>query len=225
MAPTRRALRILDLGCSGGHLAAELRKHGHTVIGVDVEETDGVRDRVDEFVLARSRARSRRRGARPFDVVLAADVLEHVRTPERLLADARRVLAPERRRRRVRAELRPLVPRDCASRRARSPTNGGASSMQVTCGSSRVARSRNWCEAATSTSSAGELSACRSRYSAGAVAVSRIVRVGSSGRLTARQPQFGRRSSAINFFSSFDRGSSDDATPLQARRIRVVASE
>ena len=92
---TPRQLRILDLGCAGGHLAAELRKHGHTVVGVDVAESEGVRDRVDEFV-----QRDLDHGLGdvvrgPFDVVLAADVLEHVREPTALLGDARRVLAPD----------------------------------------------------------------------------------------------------------------------------------
>jgi 2-polyprenyl-3-methyl-5-hydroxy-6-metoxy-1,4-benzoquinol methylase len=86
--------RVLDLGCAGGQLAAELRKQGHHVTGVDRAEIDGVRDRVDEFV---SRdlddglpAVLTRHG---FDIVIAADVLEHVREPDRLLADARDALA------------------------------------------------------------------------------------------------------------------------------------
>lgn len=92
---TPRPLRILDLGCSGGHLAAALRKHGHKVVGVDVEEVEGVRERVDEFV-RRDLDHGLGAGVHgPFDVVLAADVLEHVRTPEQLLTDARRVLAPD----------------------------------------------------------------------------------------------------------------------------------
>ena len=92
---TERLLRILDLGCAGGHLAAELRKHGHTVVGVDVEESEGVRDRVDEFV-QRDLDHGLGDAVRgPFGVVLAADVLEHVREPTALLGDARRVLAPD----------------------------------------------------------------------------------------------------------------------------------
>ena len=92
---TSRQLRILDLGCAAGHLAAELRKHGHTVVGVDVEEAEGVRERVDEFVRRDLDDGLGDAVRGPFDVVLAADVLEHVREPGQLLADARRVLAPE----------------------------------------------------------------------------------------------------------------------------------
>jgi 2-polyprenyl-3-methyl-5-hydroxy-6-metoxy-1,4-benzoquinol methylase len=92
----RKPARILDLGCAGGQLAAALRKQGHHVTGVDLTEIDGVRDRVDELVLRDlddglpAELKQQR-----FDVVIAADVLEHVREPERLLTDARRALAPD----------------------------------------------------------------------------------------------------------------------------------
>jgi glycosyltransferase involved in cell wall biosynthesis len=91
---TASPLRVLDLGCSGGHLAAELRKLGHNVVGVDVEEVDGVRERVDEFVLHDLDQGIGDAVQGPFDVVLAADVLEHVRNPAQLLSDARGLLVP-----------------------------------------------------------------------------------------------------------------------------------
>jgi 2-polyprenyl-3-methyl-5-hydroxy-6-metoxy-1,4-benzoquinol methylase len=95
MLAHRKPGRVLDLGCASGELAAVLRKQGHHVTGVDVTEVEGVRDQVDEFVL-----RDLDQGlgdallGQRFDIVLAADVLEHVRAPEVLLADARHVLAP-----------------------------------------------------------------------------------------------------------------------------------
>jgi 2-polyprenyl-3-methyl-5-hydroxy-6-metoxy-1,4-benzoquinol methylase len=91
----RRPARILDLGCSGGQLAAALRKHGHHVTGVDVVEIEGVRDHVDEFMLIDLERGIGEVNAAPFDVVLAADVLEHVKEPEQLLEEARGVLAPD----------------------------------------------------------------------------------------------------------------------------------
>jgi 2-polyprenyl-3-methyl-5-hydroxy-6-metoxy-1,4-benzoquinol methylase len=92
MAPAR----ILDLGCSGGLLSERVRALGHTVTGVDILELPNVRGRVDDFVRA-----DLDRGLPPeianqgpFDVVLAADVLEHVRVPELILDQSREVLAP-----------------------------------------------------------------------------------------------------------------------------------
>ncbi len=86
--------RVLDLGCSAGHLAEHARKLGHVVTGVDVEQHEGVEERVDEFVRA-----DLDRGIPPeiggdFDTILMADVIEHVRQPEALLADASKRLLP-----------------------------------------------------------------------------------------------------------------------------------
>jgi SAM-dependent methyltransferase len=87
--------RVLDLGCADGELAARFRELGHRVTGVDVVERRGVRARVDEFFVA-----DLEHGIPPavgagFDLVVAADVLEHVREPGRLLADARARLRPD----------------------------------------------------------------------------------------------------------------------------------
>ena len=86
--------RVLDLGCSAGHLAAELRKLGHEVVGVDVEEHAEVAECVDRFVRADLDDGIPEAVGDGFDIVLAADVLEHVPHPEHMLRDARRVLAP-----------------------------------------------------------------------------------------------------------------------------------
>jgi glycosyltransferase involved in cell wall biosynthesis len=90
----RAAGRVLDLGCSDGQLAEQVRALGHHVTGVDLVAHNGVKERVDRFVEA-----DLEHGVPPevggsFDVVLAADVLEHVRVPGRILRDVRPLLAP-----------------------------------------------------------------------------------------------------------------------------------
>ncbi len=80
--------RILDLGCGDGALDERLRKAGHTVVGVDVVERDGVSGRVDQFVLADLEHGIPAEVEGEFDLVLAVDVLGHVRDPEALLAAA-----------------------------------------------------------------------------------------------------------------------------------------
>lgn len=87
--------RVLDLGCADGSIAAELRRGGHYVVGVDVAAADGVKDRVDEFVQADLDEGLPPEIDGPFDAVLAADVLEHVRRPERLLQELRGMLIPD----------------------------------------------------------------------------------------------------------------------------------
>jgi glycosyltransferase involved in cell wall biosynthesis len=91
---TRRPIRILDLGCSDGHLAARLRACGHHVTGVDLVAHNGVKERVDRFVEADLDQGVPPEADGSYDVVLAADVLEHVRTPEQILHDVRGLLAP-----------------------------------------------------------------------------------------------------------------------------------
>jgi methionine biosynthesis protein MetW len=86
--------RVLDLGCSDGQLAACLMDLGHFVIGVDAHEHKHVRDRMAEFHQADLDAGIPEAVGGDFDVVLMADVLEHVREPERLLAEARGRLRP-----------------------------------------------------------------------------------------------------------------------------------
>jgi glycosyltransferase involved in cell wall biosynthesis len=88
--------RVLDLGCSGCLLASRVRALGHDVTAADVVELPEVRDRVDRFVLADldQGLPAELTALGPFDVVLTADVLEHLREPRRLLGQIGTVLAP-----------------------------------------------------------------------------------------------------------------------------------
>jgi SAM-dependent methyltransferase len=86
--------RVLDLGCSDGRLGERMRLAGHEVTGVDLRKHDGVGERLDRFVEA-----DLDRGLPPeagdgYDLVVAADVLEHVRAPANLLDEIRGRLAP-----------------------------------------------------------------------------------------------------------------------------------
>jgi glycosyltransferase involved in cell wall biosynthesis len=91
---SRPPSKILDLGCSSGLLAEQLRALGHTVTGVDHMELDGVAKRTDVFVKADLNDGIPAEVGGDFDIVLAADVLEHLVNPGVLMAEAKRVLAP-----------------------------------------------------------------------------------------------------------------------------------
>jgi glycosyltransferase involved in cell wall biosynthesis/ubiquinone/menaquinone biosynthesis C-methylase UbiE len=89
----REPCRVLDLGCADGRLAELLRACGHEVTGVDIRKSEGVGERLDAFFEADLDKGIPAEVGDGYDVVLAADVLEHVRDPLALLEDARRVLS------------------------------------------------------------------------------------------------------------------------------------
>ncbi|MBK5223263.1 MAG: methyltransferase domain-containing protein [Acidimicrobiia bacterium] len=77
--------RVLDLGRADDTLAATLREQGHDVTVVDpsTDLDDGIPADVGSDI------------GSGFDLILAVDVLEHVRHPDRVLDDARRLLRPD----------------------------------------------------------------------------------------------------------------------------------
>ena len=101
---------MLDVGCSGGLLAELLRDLGHHVTGVDCVEIPGVDERVDEFVLADLEQGIPAEVGTGYDVVIAADVLEHLRDSDALLREMGSRLSAGRPDLHLGAQLRPLVP-------------------------------------------------------------------------------------------------------------------
>ncbi|MGE5209618.1 MAG: class I SAM-dependent methyltransferase, partial [Acidobacteriota bacterium] len=87
LVPDGSPLRILDVGCGPGWVAAELRRRGHHVTGVDLVADDGVEERTDRFFAADVEQGLPDEVGDGYDVVIAADVIEHVRHPDELLAD------------------------------------------------------------------------------------------------------------------------------------------
>ncbi len=93
-----RGLRVLDLGCGGGHNGAMLKKAGaREVVGVErdpgaVAQARKRLDRVVECDLARVDPTDL--GEELFDAILASDVLEHLYDAEGVLARAVTRLRP-----------------------------------------------------------------------------------------------------------------------------------
>ncbi len=87
-------LQILDLGCSDGRLGREIEKLGHKVYGVDFIELPEVRNRITEFHLCDLESELPASIGGPFDVILAADVLEHLRDPQQVLKNLSGFLKP-----------------------------------------------------------------------------------------------------------------------------------
>jgi 2-polyprenyl-3-methyl-5-hydroxy-6-metoxy-1,4-benzoquinol methylase len=92
---SRRPSKILDLGCSSGLLAERLTDMGHDVTGVDVMEIAGVDQRTSTFVKADLNEGIPAEVGTGYDIVLAADVLEHLVNPGALMGQVKNVLAPD----------------------------------------------------------------------------------------------------------------------------------
>jgi SAM-dependent methyltransferase len=83
--------RVLDIGCAGGYLAEMLGQRGFCVTGIDLPGTPHPSGM--HFVAADlERGLPALEGS--FDYIICADVLEHLREPERLLRECRERLAP-----------------------------------------------------------------------------------------------------------------------------------
>ena len=90
---------VLDVGCAHGYLGEVLRARGCRVVGVERDPEDAARARAHcEQVVVRDveepdwiEELNRRR----FDVIVFADVLEHLRDPARVLRETLELLAPD----------------------------------------------------------------------------------------------------------------------------------
>jgi 2-polyprenyl-3-methyl-5-hydroxy-6-metoxy-1,4-benzoquinol methylase len=94
LIPTSGALKVLDVGCGPGWVAAELRRRGHHVTGVDLVADEKIDERTDRFFEADVEDGLPDDVGGSYDVVIAADVIEHVRNPDELLAELAGRMAP-----------------------------------------------------------------------------------------------------------------------------------
>jgi 2-polyprenyl-3-methyl-5-hydroxy-6-metoxy-1,4-benzoquinol methylase len=94
--------RVLDVGCATGYLAAELTRRGCTVDGIEFDPAAAEQARAHcravvtgdlEAPLIHAEVERMLAGVRP-DVIVCADVLEHLRDPWAVLAWLRTLLAP-----------------------------------------------------------------------------------------------------------------------------------
>jgi 2-polyprenyl-6-hydroxyphenyl methylase/3-demethylubiquinone-9 3-methyltransferase len=94
----KRPCKVLDVGCGGGFLSNYLAVHGHAVTGLDASPgalaIAALHDHTGTVSYRCGDALALPFAAASFDAVCAMDFLEHVEDPERVIAEAARVLAP-----------------------------------------------------------------------------------------------------------------------------------
>lgn len=99
-----RGKSVLDLGCGGGSLTYLMAKKGAEVVGVEYEAEGLAFARQNlasadpfnhlRYNLVQGSAYDLPCEDNSFDVVVSCEVIEHLETPERMLAEAKRVLKP-----------------------------------------------------------------------------------------------------------------------------------
>lgn len=93
--------RVLDVGCSDGTLGASIKQHwpGATVVGMELSEQMGAvaAERLDQVLIGDIEASNALAGVdgQKFDVVIFADILEHLRDPWDMLRRIRPYLTPD----------------------------------------------------------------------------------------------------------------------------------
>lgn len=96
LAGEMKGQRVLDIGCGDGALSYLLAKQGVRVSGLDNEELGLAYAKRNvpqaEFVLAS--AYELPFGEASFDLVVSSELIEHLEQPEKMLAEAVRVLRP-----------------------------------------------------------------------------------------------------------------------------------
>ena len=95
----RRGLKVLDVGCGFATTSAEIQRLSNEVTGIDASEAaiTVARERIAEVIAADledGAAVARALGDRRFDVIVFADVLEHLPRPLPVLREYLRYLAP-----------------------------------------------------------------------------------------------------------------------------------
>lgn len=87
--------RVLEVGCSVGHVTEHLVANGNDVVGVEIDPAaadEARRFATEVHVADLDRTLLDEIAAGPFDVVVFGDVLEHLRDPSAALDAARRLL-------------------------------------------------------------------------------------------------------------------------------------
>ncbi|HKW62817.1 MAG TPA: class I SAM-dependent methyltransferase [Candidatus Acidoferrum sp.] len=91
--------RVLEVGCSTGYMSREMKKRGCSVTGIEVDPVaaERAREYCESVHVLDLNAPDWAAGfsQREFDVVLLADVLEHLVMPDLILNQLTRFLAPD----------------------------------------------------------------------------------------------------------------------------------
>lgn len=97
LSECKRGIKVLDVGCGNGFLSSCLAKNGFDVVGIDISE-DGIKIAQGKYPEIKFHVASAYGDLSNIvdcvDVVIAADVIEHLFSPKRLVDNVYSVLRP-----------------------------------------------------------------------------------------------------------------------------------
>ena len=93
-APYRQTNRLLDIGCGAGNLLEAARDHGWQPQGLDVSSHAAKHVRELGFEVFEGELHDARFPSAHFDVVTAAELIEHIFEPRALVQEVARILRP-----------------------------------------------------------------------------------------------------------------------------------
>jgi glycosyltransferase involved in cell wall biosynthesis len=82
----------LDVGCGSSFIAHNIKKIGYTVTGIDINDSIKSREVCDYFIRHDLSTGLPFERNRKFDLIIFADILEHLNNPEHVLLQARNIL-------------------------------------------------------------------------------------------------------------------------------------
>lgn len=88
---------VLDIGCGSGYISYKLKASNNIICGVDIEENELNQSNCDEFVPADLDTTDRfdNIDLAKYDVILCADIIEHLKNPGDLLSEIRKGIRPD----------------------------------------------------------------------------------------------------------------------------------
>lgn len=90
--------RILDVGCASGYLAKEIKARGHYVAGLDISSRyeAELKAALDEFLVLNvdEDGWPEQWTGNGFDIIVAAEIIEHLFDPESFLNHLKKILKP-----------------------------------------------------------------------------------------------------------------------------------
>ncbi len=93
----KQNLKILEVGCGYGYLTYAIRTAGHDAFGIDISENavKFAKENFGEYFSAEDADNFSQKNEKKFDLIIATELIEHVKDPTGLIKTLLKMLAPD----------------------------------------------------------------------------------------------------------------------------------